>query len=106
MAAMVERPMSVLNDMPTPGPSLEIIDVDAFEDEGLNLNLISQEEASSLTQTVSRPLDSGSRRATPQTIYLLDSDDDDLLAASGSSNNLNLGELTNPWYKRRQLKVQ
>jgi hypothetical protein len=95
MAAMVERPMSVLNDMPTPGPSLEIIDVDAFEDEGLNLNLISQEELPPLTQPLSRPLDRGLRRTTPQTIYLLDSDDDDLLVASGSGINSNLGELAN-----------
>jgi hypothetical protein len=94
MAAMVERPLSVLNDMPTLGPSSEIIDVDAFEDEGLNLNLISEEELPLLTQPVSRPLDRGSRRPTPQTIYLLDSDDDDLLVASGSGSNSNLGELT------------
>ena len=96
MAAMVERPMSVLTDMPTPGPSMEIIDVDAFEDDGLNL--ISQEEPSSLmafnSRPVSRPLDRGSQRSTPQTIYLLDSDDDDLLVASGSGLNTNLGEPT------------
>jgi hypothetical protein len=105
MAAMVERPMSVLNDMPTPGPSTEIIDVDAFEDEGFNLNLISQEEPSlPLTQPVSRPLDRGSQRTTPQTIYLLDSDDDDLLVASGSRFS-SLGELPN-CDKRRQLNVQ
>ena len=97
MATMVERPMSLLNDMPTPGPSLEIIDVDAFEDEGLNLNLISQEEPTPLSQPFSEPLDRGSRRTTPQTIYLLDSDDDDLLVASGSGINSNLGELTNLW---------
>ena len=96
MAAMVERPMSVLNDMPTPGPSLEIIDVDAFEDENLNLNLISQDEPTPLTQPVSGLLGRGSR-TTPQTIYLLDSDDDDLLVASGSGINSNIGELTNLW---------
>ena len=94
MAAMVERPMSVLNDMPTPGPSMEIIDVDAFEDEGRNL--ISQEESSPLPAFNSRPpLDRGPQRTTPQTIYLLDSDDDDLLVASGSGINSNLGELPN-----------
>ena len=101
MAAMVERPMSVLNDMPARGPSMEIIDVDAFEDEGLNL--ISQEEQASLTafnsRPVPRPLDRGSQRTTPQTIYLLDSDDDDLLVASGSGINANLGEP--PIYDRK-----
>ena len=95
MAAMVERPMSVLNDIPTPGPSTEIIDVDAFEDEGLNLNLISQEQSPPLTRPVPGPLDRGSQRTTPQTIYLLDSDDEDLLVASGSRGNSNLGELPN-----------
>ncbi|KAF8813491.1 hypothetical protein BYT27DRAFT_7335102 [Phlegmacium glaucopus] len=94
MAAMVERPISALNDMQTPGPSIEIIDVDAFEDEGLNL--ISDLEEPSLTtfnpRPVARPLDRGSRRATPQTIYLLDSDDDDLIVASGSGVNSNPGQ--------------
>ena len=94
MAAMVERPMSVLNDIPSRGPSMEIIDVDAFEDEGLNL--ISDLEEPSLTTLNSRPamrpLDRGSRRTTPQTIYLLDSDDDELLVASGSGIT-NPGEL-------------
>jgi len=89
MAAMVERPMSALNDMQTPGPSIEIIDVDAFEDDGLNL--ISDLGEPSLTtfnpRPVPRPLDRGSRRPTPQTIYLLDSDDDDLTVASGISSN-------------------
>ena len=101
MATMVERPMLVLNDIPTPGLSSEIIDVDAFEDEGLNLNLISQEEPSPLSLPVSGSLDIGSRRTSPQTIYLLDSDDDDLMVASGSS--INSGELTNLWWKRRQV---
>lgn len=86
--------MSVLNDVPTPSPSMEIIDVDAFEDE--SLNLISDLEEPSLTtfnsRPVMRPLDRGSRRTTPQTIYLLDSDDDDLLVASGSGIT-NPGEL-------------
>jgi hypothetical protein len=90
MAAMVERPMSVLNDISTPGPSTEIIDVDAFEDEGLSLNLISQEQPSPLTRPAP---DRGSQRTTP--IYLLDSDDDDLLVASGSRVNSSLGELPN-----------
>jgi hypothetical protein len=96
MAAMVERPMSVLNDISTPGPATEIIDVDAFEDEGLNLsmNLISQEQPSPLTRPVPGPLDRGSQRTTPQTIYLLDSDDDDFVA-SGSRVISNLGELPN-----------
>ena len=102
MAAMVERPMSALNDMPARGPSMEIIDVDAFEDE--SLNLISQEEQSSLTafnsRPVPRPLDRGSQRTTPQTIYLLDSDDDDLLVASGSGIIADLGEQPNCDRKR------
>lgn len=92
--------MSVLtlNDMPTPGPSLEIIDVDAFEDQRLNnLNPISQGELPPLTQPVYRPLDRGSRRTSPQTIYLLDSDDDDLLVTSGSGYNSNTGEFSNLW---------
>ena len=93
MAAMVERPMSVLNDIPTPGPSTEIIDVDAFEDE--SLNLISQETPSPYnafnSQPVPRPLDRDSQRTMPQTIYLLDSDDDELFVASGSGTP-NLGE--------------
>ena len=99
--------MSVLtlNDMPTPGPSLEIIDVDAFEDQGLNLNPISQEELPPSTQPVSRPLDRGSRRTTPQTIYLLDSDDDDLHVTSGSGINSNLGEFSfQPVVKRRVME--
>ena len=106
MAAMVERPMSVLNDMPTPGPSAEIIDVDAFEEEGLDLNLISQEEPSPLARPIHRPPDRDSQRITPQTIYLLDSDDDDLLAASGSGINSNLGELPAVIEKEKQLNVQ
>ena len=97
MTAMVERPMSVLNDNIQPGPSMEIIDVDAFEDE--TLNLISDLEEPSLTTFNSRPvpglLDRGSRRPTPQTIYLLDSDDDDLLVAPGSGINSNPGEPSN-----------
>ena len=97
MAAMVERPISVLNDIAPPGPSLEIIDVDAFEDEGITFNLIPQDELPPSTHPVSEPLDRGPRRSTPQTIYLLDSDDDDLLVASVSRINSNLGELTNLW---------
>ena len=95
MAAMVERPMSVLNDMQAPRPSMEIIDVDAFEDEGLNL--ISDLEEPSLTSfnpgPVPRPLDRGSGRPTAQTIYLLDSDDEDLVIASGSVITGELAEL-------------
>lgn len=94
MAAMVERPVSALNNIQAPGPSVEIIDVDAFEDEGLNL--ISDLEEPTLTtfnpRPVPRPLDRGSRRPTPQTIYLLDSDDDDLIVASGSGIHSNPGE--------------
>ena len=95
MAAIVERPMSVLNDMQTPGASMEIIDVDAFEDEGLNL--ISNLEAPSSTtynpRPVSRPLDRVPARPIPPTIYLLDSDDDDLLVTSGSGLYSHPGEL-------------
>ena len=87
--------MLALNDLPAPGSSIEIIDVDAFEDEGLNL--ITDLEDPSLTafnpRLVPRPLDRASRRPTPQTIYLLDSDDDDLIVASGSGVNSNPGEL-------------
>ena len=102
MAAMVERPTSVLNDMSTPDPSMEIIDVDAFEDEGLNL-LSDLEESSSLTTfnspPVMRSLDRGSRRTTPQTIDLLDSDDE---AASGSGIT-NPGEPTKLGVRRKKL---